>query len=158
MTMSKETEAFEKWRRSTTKMNPDEAVALEGFGDDAPYANKITRVMHIAWKAAWQARAGIATPPQPTERSAELEAVQRDRDAAIKRQCKCGGAYVCRACIDLQTQENELIESVAEAIYDQWMSAPGFKPWLSRGNSTRQDDARAIARKAIAAAPQKGEA
>lgn len=56
-----EREAFEAWRRQTTKMNPDDAVALEGFGDDAPYANKITRVMHIAWKAAWQARATLST-------------------------------------------------------------------------------------------------
>jgi hypothetical protein len=71
--------AFEAWRRSTTKMHPDASVALDGMGDDAGYANKVTRVMHIAWKAAWQARASLtAHAGEPTaEQSASYDMVDR---------------------------------------------------------------------------------
>lgn len=58
--LNKEREAFEAWRRRTAKTaNPDKAVALNGFGDDAQYDVPATRAM---W-AAWQARAALASTP-----------------------------------------------------------------------------------------------
>lgn len=54
-----EREAFEAWRRRTAKTaNPDKAVALNGFGDDAQYDVPATRAM---W-TAWQARAALLEP------------------------------------------------------------------------------------------------
>ena len=51
MNEEQERTAFEAWRRSvTTKMDPDDAVAREGFGDDAEYVNRTTRAMWIGWK------------------------------------------------------------------------------------------------------------
>lgn len=44
-------EAFEAWRRSSAKMDPDSAVAREGVGEDATYANRTTRAMWIGWIA-----------------------------------------------------------------------------------------------------------
>lgn len=80
-----EREAFEAWRRATTKMSPDDAVALEGFGDDAPYANKITRVMHIAWKAAWQARASSSTVQQVGAEWMPIETAPVGREMFVAR-------------------------------------------------------------------------
>lgn len=49
---------FEAWRLRTTKCrNPQDAIALAGFGSDALYFNDTTRAM---W-AAWQARASCST-------------------------------------------------------------------------------------------------
>lgn len=48
-------------------------------------------------------------------------------------------------------------ELVAKAIYSQWADLPGYVPWVERGNSIRQDDARELARAHIAAALTKQE-
>ena len=53
-----EREAFEAWRRRTTKMDPDGAVALRGLGEDSGYDNTYTRCMHMAWMA----RAALSAP------------------------------------------------------------------------------------------------
>lgn len=42
--------------------------------------------------------------------------------------------------------EKEMIEVVAQAIYDQWRFMPGWEPWVPHGNSMRQHDARMLAR------------
>lgn len=41
--------------------------------------------------------------------------------------------------------EKEMLEVVAQAIYDQWRFMPGWEPWVPYGNSLRQTDARALA-------------
>lgn len=41
------------------------------------------------------------------------------------------------------------IEATARAIYQQWFEQPGWVPWVEHGNSTRQDDARRLARRAL---------
>lgn len=48
----------------------------------------------------------------------------------------------------------ELIEAVAQAIYEQWKDQDGYEPWAACGNSLKQDDARQIARAAVARAEQ----
>lgn len=48
----------------------------------------------------------------------------------------------------------ELIEAVAQAIYEQWKDQDGYEPWAACGNSLKQDDARQIARSAISRAEQ----
>lgn len=40
-------------------------------------------------------------------------------------------------------------EAVARVIYDQWADQCGWVPWVERGNSTMQDEARSLARKAL---------
>ena len=59
MTAQQEREEFEAWRLRTTKCrNPQDAIALAGFGNDALYFNDTTRAM---W-SAWQARASLSLP------------------------------------------------------------------------------------------------
>lgn len=62
--------AFVAWRRRTAKINPDDAVALDGFTEG--YANRGTRSMHIGFKAGWEA--ARATLPQRDEPVAEGKA------------------------------------------------------------------------------------
>jgi hypothetical protein len=57
----------------------------------------------------------------------------------------------------------ELVERVAKAIYEQWSGNPHYRPWVDGGNSFKQDDCRALARKACSidaklASLRKGEA
>lgn len=56
--------------------------------------------------------------------------------------------------------ETELTEAVARAIYAQWKHWTGWVPWVDGGNSLNQDEARRLARKAIAGfrAPDVGKA
>ena len=42
------------------------------------------------------------------------------------------------------------IEALAQAVYEQWKDAPGYKPWQAGGNSDKQEEARAIVRAALA--------
>lgn len=42
--------------------------------------------------------------------------------------------------------EKEMLEVVAQGIYDQWRFMPGWEPWVPNGNSMRQVDARKLAR------------
>lgn len=42
-------------------------------------------------------------------------------------------------------------EEIAELIYNTWQDRPGFVPWVPNGNSIRQDEARRVADKALAA-------
>lgn len=48
-------------------------------------------------------------------------------------------------------KQEELVEEVAKAIYDQFSyTKSGVKPeWVENGNSLKQDEARALARKAL---------
>lgn len=51
----------------------------------------------------------------------------------------------------------QVVEAVAEAIYNQWEGVEGFVPWFVGGNSDRQNFARSFARESLAAlstAPQ----
>lgn len=36
-------------------------------------------------------------------------------------------------------------EWVARIVYETWATLPGYVPWQSRGNSDKQEDARAVA-------------
>ena len=47
-------------------------------------------------------------------------------------------------------RERKLVEAVAKAVYEQWADRPGYVPWVPGGNSHKQDDARRIARDALA--------
>ncbi len=47
---------------------------------------------------------------------------------------------------------SDLVEPVARVIYDQWKNMTGWVPWVDGGNSHKQDDARRLARDALAAA------
>ena len=49
-----------------------------------------------------------------------------------------------------EVHNDQLIEAVAKAIYKQWVAAPGYVEWVEGGNSFNQDDARRLARKALA--------
>lgn len=42
--------------------------------------------------------------------------------------------------------EKEMLEVVAQGIYDQWRFMPGWEPWVPGGNSLRQVDARKLAK------------
>lgn len=43
--------------------------------------------------------------------------------------------------------ENEaLLEMLSQQIYERWSGEAGYVPWVRRGNSLRQDEARRIAR------------
>jgi len=46
--------------------------------------------------------------------------------------------------------QGDVVEAVAKAIYEQWVAAPGYVAWVDGGNSLKQDDARRIARAALA--------
>lgn len=50
----------------------------------------------------------------------------------------------------LQQRLAEAEETLAKAIYRQWYAAPGYVPWVERGNSTMQDKARDEARRQLA--------
>ena len=65
------------------------------------------------------------------EANAELTALRKELEAA-------------------RAVKNELVESVAKAIYAQWTVVQGYCPWVEHGNSIYQDAARKIARAAIA--------
>jgi hypothetical protein len=43
-----------------------------------------------------------------------------------------------------------MVESVARVIYEQWIGHAGYVKWAVRGNSLKQDEARALARAALA--------
>jgi len=43
------------------------------------------------------------------------------------------------------------VEAVARVIYEQWNHVKGWVPWVDGGNSHKQDDARSLARAALAA-------
>lgn len=47
----------------------------------------------------------------------------------------------------------DAVEERAQTIYESWKDQPGWVPWVSGGNSTRQDDARATARAQLALGP-----
>lgn len=47
------------------------------------------------------------------------------------------------------------IDAGAKAIYALWANKPGYVPWVPNGNSTMQDEARRLARVAIAAHTRK---
>lgn len=49
----------------------------------------------------------------------------------------------------VQAERAAMAEAAAKAIYQQWHAEPGFVPWVDRGNSVRQDDARRLARRAM---------
>lgn len=75
--MANETErdAYDAW-----KVDQPWYIVSAGDKDDTEYGTT-HRLMNIAAWTAWEAaakRAAITAPTQPTERSAELEAVQRD--------------------------------------------------------------------------------
>lgn len=44
---------------------------------------------------------------------------------------------------------DKLVELVAQRIYESWKDQPGFKPWTHLGNSDKQEDARAVARRTL---------
>lgn len=46
---------------------------------------------------------------------------------------------------DDQGRRAELLESLAQEIYQSWESQAGFLPWVYGGNSLKQDEARQIA-------------
>lgn len=58
-----------------------------------------------------------------------------------------------KANIDPQPEQDNAsalaIEVKAKAIYESWSAQPGFVPWAEGGNSIMQDDARALARRAM---------
>jgi hypothetical protein len=59
---AEERATFEAWRGTKNKMvDRDAAIARLGFGDDAPYVNKQTKMLWYGWKA----RAAIAPPQAP---------------------------------------------------------------------------------------------
>lgn len=49
----------------------------------------------------------------------------------------------------LVSVERAQFEAVAKTIYEQWSHLPGYVPWVIGGNSDKQDEARALARKAL---------
>lgn len=42
--------------------------------------------------------------------------------------------------------ENESTEARAKALYNTWQDQPGWTPWVDKGNSDKQDEARRLAR------------
>lgn len=57
-----------------------------------------------------------------------------------------------KANIDPQPEQDTAalaIEAKAKAIYELWSEIPGFVPWADGGNSTMQNEARALARRAM---------
>lgn len=45
--------------------------------------------------------------------------------------------------------DDKLVEIVAQRIYESWKHLPGYKPWTALGNSDKQEDARALARRTL---------
>jgi hypothetical protein len=54
-----------------------------------------------------------------------------------------------RANAELRGENRAMLDWVARGIYEQWSAAPGYVPWVARGNSTKQDEARSLARAAM---------
>jgi hypothetical protein len=46
---------------------------------------------------------------------------------------------------------DEIVEVTARGIYASWFMQPGYVPWVERGNSDKQDEARRMARSAVSA-------
>ena len=44
------------------------------------------------------------------------------------------------------------LEAKAQAIYEEWSAKPGYLEWVAGGNSTMQNEARALARRAMGTA------
>ena len=84
------------------------------------------------------------------ERQARLEAERQVADLIEARDNRVAKRV---AAIDELTdraekaerQVGELREQLARAIYRSWYAAPGYVPWVERGNSTMQNKARAEA-------------
>jgi hypothetical protein len=63
----------------------------------------------------------------------------------------CGRCTTYRHCQENGCEKSFIpgLEDEARAIYDAWQGQPGWVPWVERGNSHRQVEARALARKAF---------
>jgi hypothetical protein len=44
---------------------------------------------------------------------------------------------------------DEIVEVTARGIYASWYAQPGYVPWVERGNSVKQEEARRMARSAL---------
>ena len=73
-----------------------------------------------------------------------LHAPDADADLLVSAQ----GAAKARAALAV---EDAQIEVEAERIYSGWREVCDFKPWVPGGNSVKQDEARQVARRALAA-------
>ena len=40
---------------------------------------------------------------------------------------------------------DDVLEEAAKLVYDSWAGSPGWLPWVPNGNSSKQDEARAVA-------------
>jgi hypothetical protein len=77
---SAEREAFEAWRRRTAKTKTaDDAIARDGFGDDADYAHRATQMMWLGWLAGCQQAS--------TEVAEQIEALDVENHA-LRQQVK----------------------------------------------------------------------
>lgn len=50
---------------------------------------------------------------------------------------------------DAAAPVGDVEELMAQLVYEQWSGLPGYVPWVKRGNSFRQDDARRAVRDAL---------
>lgn len=48
--------------------------------------------------------------------------------------------------VRLKAENEALLEMLSRQIYERWSGEEGYVPWVRRGNSLRQDEARRIAR------------
>jgi len=53
----------------------------------------------------------------------------------------------------LRSDRDEKIELAAQAIYESWADHPEYVPWVSSGNSLKQDEARRLARESLSKEP-----
>lgn len=75
------------------------------------------------------------------------EAARQDAEdrKALKHDCDVANSVINA----LSTQLAGLKEKLAETIYNQWSDDPRWVAWVPNGNSTMQDKARDMARKAF---------
>ncbi|WP_372438245.1 hypothetical protein ACCM60_14210 [Pseudomonas chlororaphis subsp. aureofaciens] len=57
-------------------------------------------------------------------------------------------------CDKLKAENETLLEIAARATYETWSNEPGYVPWIERGNSLKQEEARAMVRAAMSKGEQ----
>lgn len=64
--------------------------------------------------------------------------------------CDTLGEKIAEAVEGIKVEEeNKRIDEKAQAIYAQWADQPGYQPWMRRGKSEMQQEARRLAREAL---------
>lgn len=89
-----------------------------------------------------------------TAKAAGFLRAMRTEDVIVYRDIDDGQLYFRSASdfkdrMELVDMLSEEVETMARSIYENWSDQPGYVPWVDRGNSLKQDEARSLARSAI---------